>query len=85
MDALMGLIMKVIVDARRLAKKQRLLLIGNAIKKVGNGEIVVLADDDNAREDISQAAEHHGWMLKGIESQGDIYRITITPTLSIPP
>ena len=72
--------MKVIVDARRLSREERVLLIGNAIKKVGNGEIVALADDDSAREDISHAARNHGWMLKGIESQGDSYRITIAPT-----
>jgi TusA-related sulfurtransferase len=77
----MGVTMKVIVEARRLSREARDLLIGNAIKKAVNGEIVVLTDDDNAREDISYAARNHGWMLKGIESQGDSYRITITPAI----
>jgi len=77
-DILMGLTMKVIVEARRLSREQRVLLIGNAVKKAGNGEIVVLADDDNAKEDISLAARNHGWMLKEIELQGDSYRITIS-------
>ena len=83
-EVLVGLTMKVIVEARRLSREQRILLIGNAVKKVANGEIVVLADDDNAREDISLAARNHGWMVNRIESEGDSYRITITPPLPIP-
>ena len=83
-DILMGLTMKMIVEARRLSREQRILLIGNAVKKAGNGEIVVLADDDNAKEDISCAARNHGWMVNRIESEGDSYRITITPPLPIP-
>ena len=80
MDILIGLPMKVIVDARRLSREERVLLTGHAIRKAGIGEIVVLADNDNAREEISLAARNHGWMLKGIESRGDSYRVTITPT-----
>ncbi len=76
-DVPMGLTMKV-VDARRLSRAERALLTGYAIKKVGSGEIVVLVDDGNAREDISHAARNHGWMLRDIESQGDSYRITIS-------
>jgi hypothetical protein len=75
----MGLTMKVIVDTRRISMKERLLLIENALNKTSNGEIVVLADDDSAREDISHAAGSHGWILKGIEVRGDCCWITITP------
>jgi tRNA 2-thiouridine synthesizing protein A len=74
----MGLTMKVIVDARRLSRAERVLLIESAIKKAEEGEIVVLADDDNEKEDISHAARNHGWILKGIESRGERYRITIS-------
>jgi hypothetical protein len=77
----MRFVVKVIIDARRLSREERFLLIGTAIKKVGTGEIVALADDENSREDISYAAEKHGWMLNGVEVRGDSYRITITPTL----
>jgi hypothetical protein len=73
--------MKVIVDARRLSRDDRGLLVEHAIKKVGNGEIVALADDDNTREEISRTARNHGWMLKGIESRGDSYRIIISKRL----
>ncbi len=81
----MGLTMKTIVDARGLPRAERVLLIGHTIKKGGSREIVVLADGDKAREDISHAARNEGWMLKGVESQGDSYRLTITPTLPLPP
>ncbi|RPJ01782.1 MAG: hypothetical protein EHM36_13100 [Deltaproteobacteria bacterium] len=84
-DVLKGLTKKVIVDARRLSREKRVLLTGYAIKKVGNGEIVTLADDDNAREDISLVARNHGWMLKGTEPRGDSYRVTITSTLPLHP
>ncbi len=79
MGVLMGLTMKVVVDARRLSREERVLLTGYAIKRVGIGEIVALADDDDASEEISRAARNHGWMLKGVEPRGDSYRVTITP------
>jgi hypothetical protein len=78
-DVLKGPISKVIVDARRLSREERVLLAGYTIKKVGIGEIVALADDDDAREDISQAARNQGWMISGVESRNDTYRITIIP------
>ncbi len=69
---------KVIIDARRLSRAERVLITGHTIKKAGGGEIVVLVDDDHAGEDISRAAENHGWTLRGLESQGDRCRITIS-------
>ena len=59
-DVMMGSTMKVIIETRRLSKAERVVLIGNAIKKVDNGEIVVVVDDDNAEEDISHAEKNKG-------------------------
>ncbi len=70
--------MKVIIDARGIPREEQFLLIGRAFKKAEAGEIVVLADDDNEKVDISHAARNHGWVLKGIESHGGNYRITIS-------
>lgn len=70
--------MKVTIDARRLSKAERTLLTGYAVKKVGRGEIVMLADNVHVGKDISQAAENDGWSVRGIESQGDSCRITIS-------
>jgi TusA-related sulfurtransferase len=66
------------IDARRLSTAEGILLTGYAIKKVGSGEIVVLVDDDHAGEGISHTAVDQGWMLKGIESEGDCCRISIS-------
>ena len=74
----MGLTMKVIVEARGISKAERVLLIESAIKKAENRDIVVLADDDNEKEDISHAARNHGWILREIESHGESCRITIS-------
>jgi len=70
--------MKVIVDARGISRAERVSLIERAIQKAEEGEIVVLADDENEKEDISQAVRNHGWIFKGIESHGESYRITIS-------
>ncbi len=70
--------MKVIIDARGIPKEKRLLLIERAIEKAEEGEIVVLAEDDNEKVDIAYAARDNGWVLKRIECQGKSYRITIS-------
>lgn len=70
-----------IIDARGLSRAERILLTGHAIRKAANGEIgeiVVLTDDDHSGDDISRAAGNYGWVLRGIESQGDSLRITIS-------
>ncbi len=70
--------MKMIVDARGLSRAERVLLIEGVIKKAKEGEIVVLADDNNEKEDISHAARNQGWRLIGIESHGESYQITMS-------
>jgi len=70
--------MKMIVDARGISRAERVLLIERAIQKAEEGEIVVLADGDNEKEDISHAVRNHGWMLKRIESHKESYRISIS-------
>ncbi len=70
--------MQVIVEARGLSRAERLLLIERAISKAEEGDIVVLADDDNEKVEIAYAARNKGWLLKRIECQGKSYRITIS-------
>ena len=69
--------MSTIVDARGLSCPQPVLLTVNAIKKLGNGEIVVLVDTEASKENVSRAAASKGWSLKGVESEGAGYRIAI--------
>jgi hypothetical protein len=68
---------KVILEARNLSSEARLLLIAYAIPRVDKGEIVALADDEDAIKDISHAARNHGWMAKTSEVEGQTYKITI--------
>ncbi len=70
--------MKAIVDARGLSRSEQALLIERGIETAEEGEIMVLADDDNEKGEIIQAAINHGWMLRGIESHGEGYWITIS-------
>ncbi|MEW6377943.1 MAG: sulfurtransferase TusA family protein [Thermodesulfobacteriota bacterium] len=70
--------MSKIVDARGLSCPQPVLLALNEIKKVGKGEIVILVDTDTSKENVSRAATTQGWQVRGVESEGSGYRISIS-------
>jgi KaiC/GvpD/RAD55 family RecA-like ATPase len=50
----------------------------DAIKTVGQGEIVILVDTDTSRENVSRAATSQGWKVKAAEPEDAGYRVTIT-------
>ena len=66
------------VDARGLSCPQPVLMTMDEIKKVGQGEIVILVDTDTSRENVSRAATSQGWTVKATDSDGTGYRVTIT-------
>jgi tRNA 2-thiouridine synthesizing protein A len=70
--------MSKIVDARGLSCPQPVLLALNEIKKTDKGEIVILVDTDTSKENVSRAATSQGWNLKGVETEGTGYRISIS-------
>ena len=70
--------MSKIVDARGLSCPQPVLLALNEIKKTNKGEIVILVDTDTSKENVSRAAISQGWNLKGVEPDGNGYRISIS-------
>jgi tRNA 2-thiouridine synthesizing protein A len=70
--------MSTTVDARGLSCPQPVLLTVNAIKKVQTGEIVILVDTDTSKENVSRAAMSKGWTLKGVEPDGEGYRVSIS-------
>jgi TusA-related sulfurtransferase len=70
--------MSKIIDARGLSCPQPVLLALNEIKKMNKGEIVVLVDTDTSKENVSRAAASQGWALKGVEPEGNGYRISIS-------
>jgi TusA-related sulfurtransferase len=49
----------------------------NEIKKGSGDEIVVLVDTETSRENVSRAAATRGWIVDGIENDGDEFRLTI--------
>jgi tRNA 2-thiouridine synthesizing protein A len=69
--------MSSIVDARGLSCPQPVLMTMNEIKKGGKDEIVVLVDTETSRENVSRAAATRGWLVHGIENEGNEFRITI--------
>jgi len=70
--------MSKIVDARGLSCPQPVLLALNEIKKMNEGEILILVDTDTSKENVSRAATSQGWSLKGVEPDGTGYRISIS-------
>jgi tRNA 2-thiouridine synthesizing protein A len=66
------------VDARGFSCPQPVLMTLDEIKKVDNGEIVVLVDTDTSKENVSRAATSQGWQVKDILEEGGGYRITIS-------
>jgi len=65
------------VDARGLSCPQPVLMTLDEINKVDKGEIEVLVDTDTSKENVSRAAESQGWQIKGVQEEGEVYRITI--------
>ncbi|MBU2548123.1 MAG: sulfurtransferase TusA family protein [Proteobacteria bacterium] len=65
------------VDARGLSCPQPVLMAMTEMKKLGQGEIVVLVDTDTSRENVSRAAESQGWAPAAVTPEGAGYRITL--------
>ena len=70
--------MSTVVDAKGLSCPQPVILTVNEMKKLKKGEIVILVDTDTSRENVSRAATAQGWTLKGMEQEGNGYRISIS-------
>ena len=70
--------MSTIVDARGFSCPQPVLMTLDKIAKMGKGEIVVLVDTVTSRENVARAAASAGWTVKGIETEGQEFRISIT-------
>jgi TusA-related sulfurtransferase len=69
--------MSIIVDAKGLSCPQPVLLTVDQMKKTTKGEIVILVDTVTSRENVTRAAVSQGWTLKGVEEEGDGFRINI--------
>ena len=65
------------VDARGLSCPQPVLMTMDEMKKVNDGEIVILVDTDTSKENVSRSAESQGWQVKDIQEEDSGYKITI--------
>ena len=65
------------IDARGLSCPQPVLMVLDAIKAEGTGELVIFVDTDTAKENVSRAAESQGWTIKEVQEQGSEYEIDI--------
>ena len=66
------------IDARGFSCPQPVLMTLDEIKKVDQGEIVILVDTDTSKENVSRAATSQDWQVKDVLEEGGGYRITIS-------
>ncbi len=65
------------VDARGLSCPQPVILTMQKIKELPSGEFTVLVDTDTSKENVRRAATSKGWTVRGVEPEGDGYRLTL--------
>jgi tRNA 2-thiouridine synthesizing protein A len=65
------------IDARGLTCPQPVLLTMERLRALNQGELVVLVDTDISRENVSRAAASLGWQVKGVDAEGEAFRITL--------
>ncbi|HOK07644.1 MAG TPA: sulfurtransferase TusA family protein [Syntrophales bacterium] len=63
------------VDARGLSCPQPVIMTLDAIKKGGGEEILVLVDNDTAKENVARALRSRGWQVVSIEEKEGTYEI----------
>ena len=67
--------MSTTIDTRGLSCPQPVLMFMDAAKSKNANEIIVLADNNTSKENVSRAAENKKYTVKDIEQQGDEYKI----------
>jgi len=68
--------MSEILDARGLSCPQPVILIRGRIKEMDQGTIMILVDNETAKENVIRAAENRGWVVDKIEMVGEDFQIT---------
>ncbi len=64
------------VDARGLSCPVPVIRTKAALEKAGSGEVIVLLDEDVARENVSRLAGSLGWEVQVTEDAGK-FKLTI--------
>jgi TusA-related sulfurtransferase len=66
-----------IVDTRGLSCPQPVLMTLKQMESLEKGEIVVLVDNDTAKENVARAVASKGWSVKQIQTEEKDYHLTI--------
>jgi len=66
-----------IVDARGLSCPQPVLMTLKEMESLEKGEIVVLVDNDTAKENVARAVASKGWKVEQIQTKEKDYYFTI--------
>jgi Predicted redox protein, regulator of disulfide bond formation len=66
------------IDARGLSCPQPVLMTLKGMELLEKGEIVVLVDNDTAKENVARAVASKGWSMKQIQTEGKDYHLTIS-------
>lgn len=69
--------MKQTVDARGLSCPQPVLLVMQAMRTAGSGEIEVLVDNEASRENVGRAAQSQGWTVAVAELDNGEFRLDL--------
>lgn len=69
--------MSKIIDARGLSCPQPVLMTLGAIKKVKEGEVIILVDTDTSKENVLRSVSSVGWDVVTVEGENDAIRIVI--------
>ena len=64
------------VDARGLSCPVPVIRTKAALEKAGSGEVVVLLDEEAARENVSRLAVSLGWEVEVAEDDGE-FKLTL--------
>ena len=65
------------IDARGLSCPQPVLITLKEMDSMGKGELVVLVDNNTAKENVARAGASKGWMVQQIQTEGNEYHLTI--------
>jgi len=65
------------VDARGLSCPQPVLMTLDEIKTNPGQELLILVDNEAAKENVSRAAKSKGWQVKGIEEKDGEFNLIL--------
>ncbi len=66
-----------VIDARGLSCPQPVILTLNAIKKINEGEIIILVDTETSKENVCRAGKSQGWGTAEVQLEKDAFRIIL--------